>query len=69
MFIGHYKAVNNSGEFYARPRDDLQFPTQVVYDGVRYLLTRTVQFTSKSTETRFYKSAKESGIPVDVEID
>lgn len=69
MFIGHYKAVNKTSEFYSEPREDLQFPTQVVYDGNRYLLSRTVQLASKATEKRFYSSLKDSGITSNVKID
>lgn len=68
MFIGHYKAVNKTGEFYSVPREDLQFPTQVEYNGSRYLLSRTVQLSTKATENRFFQSIKENGIPHNIEI-
>lgn len=69
MFIGHYKAVNKSAEFYSEPREDLQFPTQVVYNGARYLLGRTVHLTSSATMKRFYKSVEGNGVDYDVKID
>jgi hypothetical protein len=69
MFIGHYKAVNKTAEFYSVPRDDLQFPTQVIYGGERYLLGRTVQLATKATEKRFYASVKDADIPFDIKID
>lgn len=68
MFIGHYKAVNKTAEFYSEPRDDLQFPTQVQYGNDRYLLLRTVQLSTKATEKRFYDSVKENDIPYNVKI-
>ncbi len=69
MFIGHYKAVNKTSEFYSEAREDLQFPTQVVYSGDRYLLVRSVQLASSAVEKRFYKSLKDSGITFGVKID
>lgn len=68
MFIGHYKSVSKTEEFYSEKRDDLQFPTQVEYNGSRFLLVRTVQLSTKATEKRFYESVKENSIPYDVKI-
>ena len=53
MFIGYYKSVNSSKEFYSIKREDLNFPMQVEYKGDRYLK----------------ETASKLGIECDVEID
>lgn len=68
MFIGYYKSVNSSEEFYSKKKEDLNFPTQVEYKGIRYLLTKTIQI-SPSTEKNIILMAKKYGIDFDVAID
>lgn len=69
MFIGHYKAVNSSGEFYSEFRSTIDFPTQVVFNGERFLLYKTIQVTSKKQQERIIASAKNLNISYNVEID
>lgn len=69
MFIGHYKAVKVSSEFYSEQRADLNFPTQVLYNNERYLLNRTIQVSSKTQYKNILDTAKKSNIQFDVKID
>ena len=46
MFIGYYKSVSSSKEFYSAKREDLNFPMQVEYKGDRYLLNKTIQVSN-----------------------
>ena len=68
MFIGYYKSVNSSKEFYSSKREDLNFPMQVEYKGDRYLLGKTIQVTL-SGEKNLKETASRHGIECDVEID
>lgn len=68
MFIGYYKAVNSSSEFYSEVKDDLNFPTQVEYKGTRYLLNKTIQ-TSSSLHKKIIETAKRFDIDYNVKID
>ena len=69
MFIGYYKSVSTSREFYSSKREDLNFPIQVEYSGDRYLLTRTIQVSSKSQEKNIKTAAENYGIEYDVRIE
>lgn len=69
MFIGYYKGVQSSREFYSEERNDLNFPTQVSLDGERYLLNKTIQISSKSQYNRLISSASGFGIKTKVKID
>ena len=69
MFIGYYKSVGSSKEFYSEKRKDLNFPMQVEYDGERYLLNKTIQISSKSHENNIINTAKKYGINYDIRID
>jgi hypothetical protein len=69
MFIGYYKSVSTSREFYSSKREDLNFPIQVEYNGDRYLLTRTIQVSSKSQEKNIKTAAENYGIEYDVRIE
>ena len=69
MFIGHYKSVNSAYEFYSEARDSLQFPTQVVYKGERYLFTKSINIPSLSHKESFIKIAQSRGVEFNVEID
>jgi hypothetical protein len=51
MFIGYYKSVASSKEFYSSKRSDLNFPIQVEYEGDRYLLNKTIQVSSELNMT------------------
>jgi len=68
MFIGYYKSVNSSNEFYSEKKEDLDFPTQVEYKGVRYLLNKTIQVSS-TTEKNVVETAKRLGIEFNVKIN
>jgi hypothetical protein len=69
MYIGHYKSVNSSEEFYSLLRENLDFPTQAEYNKSRYLLQVTYSVPSKSMEKRIIARAKELGIPTGVKVD
>lgn len=69
MFIGHYKGVKTSTEFYSEERDTLNFPTQVVYKNERFLLNRTIQTSSTTQRQRVFDNAKEYNIEYNVKID
>lgn len=68
MFIGYYKSVNSSNEFYSEKKEDLNFPTQVEYKGIRYLLNKTIQVSS-TTEKNVVETAKRLGIEFNVKIN
>lgn len=69
MFIGYYKNISSSKEFYSCKKDDLYFPIQVEFNGDRYLLTKTIQVSTKSQEQNLINTAKKYGIEYDVRID
>jgi len=69
MYIGHYKSVNSSEEFYSLVRESLDFPTQAEYNKSRYLLQVTYSVPSKSLEKRIIARAKELGIPTNIKVD
>jgi len=69
MFIGYYKSVSSSKEFYSCKNTDLHFPVQVEYNGDRYLLGKTIQVSTKSQERNVINTAKKYGIEYDVRID
>lgn len=68
MFIGYYKSVNSSKEFYSEKREDLNFPMQIEYKGDRYLLGKTIQVTPK-IQKNIIDTAKKYGIEYDIRID
>ena len=68
MFIGYYKSVSSSREFYSKKREDLNFPMQVEYKGDRYLLNKTIQVSSRN-EKKLQEAAEKFGIEYDVRID
>jgi 16S rRNA U1498 N3-methylase RsmE len=69
MYIGHYKAVNSSQEFYSSIRESLDFPTQVEHNKERYLLQSTYAVPSNSMYKRIVQRATELGIPKDIKVD
>lgn len=69
MFIGYYKSVVSSNEFYSKKRDSLDFPMQVELDSERYLLVKSIQISSLSQEKNIINTAKKYGIQYDVRIE
>lgn len=69
MFIGYYKSVVSSNEFYSEKRDSLDFPMQVELDSERYLLLKSIQISSLSQEKNIINTAKKYGIQYDVRIE
>ena len=68
MFIGQYKSVNSPDELFSLKRDSLDFPTQIEYNGQRYLLTTTHFADSPSREKRLKEYAKKNSIIFDISI-
>jgi hypothetical protein len=68
MFVGYYKAVGQPKEFYSEKRKSLDFPMQVELEGLRYLLSYTIQITSSKQENSLHKMAQENGIKHNVKI-
>lgn len=69
MFIGYYKSVNTSKEFYSQKKEDLNFPIQVEYQGDRYLLSKTIQVSSQTQENNIKNTAKSYGIEYDIRVE
>lgn len=69
MFIGYYKSVNTSKEFYSQKKEDLNFPIQVEYQGDRYLLSKTIQVSSRTQENNIKNTAKSYGIEYDIRVE
>lgn len=69
MYIGHYKGVLSSNEFYSNSRNQLNFPTQVELSGERYILFRTLHVSSVSQRKSFLEMVKKYDIRHDVVID
>jgi hypothetical protein len=68
MFIGYYKGVGQPKEFYSEKRKNLDFPMQVELEGLRYLLSYTIQVTSSKQESNLEKVAKSNGTKYNVRI-
>lgn len=68
MYVGHYKSVVSSKEFYSSMRDSLDFPAQVEVESERYLLNTTYAVPSKSMLDNIYKRADDLGIPKDIPV-
>ena len=68
MFIGYYKSVNSLSEFYSETREDLNFPTQVEFRSERYILSKTIQLSSKSHHKKVIDAAKKYGILYDIKV-
>jgi hypothetical protein len=69
MYIGHYKAVNSTDEFYSKVRKSLDFPMQVELKGLRYLLHSTYIASSPTQEKNIIDAAKRFNIKSNVEIE
>jgi len=68
MYIGHYKAVNSTNEFFSEARTYLDFPTQVEYKKKRYSLIRTHIVSTEKQLKNLKSRAKELDIKFDVKI-
>lgn len=68
MFIGHYKSVNSPEEFFSSIRESLDFPTQVEFNGKRYLLNATHHADTKSQLANIESYAKSNGISCGVNV-
>lgn len=68
MYIGYYKAVNSTNEFFSQKRKDLNFPTQIEYKGERYSLYTTHIVSTKLQENNIKIRSKELNIPFGVKI-
>ena len=69
MYIGHYKSVNASREFYSSVREDLNFPAQATLDGERYLLIATYFASTKTQENNINSRAIQLGIKTGIKVD
>ena len=69
MYIGHYKSVNASREFYSSVRQDLNFPTQATLDGERYLLIATYFASTETQKNNINNRASQLGIKTDIKVD
>lgn len=69
MYIGHYKSVSSSEEFYSEKRDSLDFPTQVELNSVRYMLVRSIQVSTPSQLKNVLNTAKAYSIPFDIKVE
>ena len=69
MYIGHYKSVNSSLEFFSEERKNLDFPTQVEYKSERYLLFRTLICDTPSKRKNIISTAGKYGIQFNIKID
>lgn len=69
MYIGHYKSVNSSTEFFSSVRDDLSFPMQVSLDGSRYLLINTYVASTESQKKNIESRADQLGIRKNIKVD
>lgn len=69
MFIGHYKSVLTSEEFYSKKRQSLDFPTQVEFNGQRYSLKATYIASTDLQENNIINTAKRFNIKHNVEIE
>lgn len=65
-FIGHYKSVDSPDQFYSIPRQELDFPTQVIKDNKSYLLFTTIQVSTSSQENKLHELAKQKNITMGV---
>jgi hypothetical protein len=68
MFIGHYKSVSGSGEFYSSLSESLNLPMQIFHNGENYLLDKTYQIPSQKFMENIIRSAKNFGIDYNIQI-
>jgi len=69
MYIGHYKSVSSSKEFFSSKRKELDFPTQVEYKGERYSIFATHMASTKKQEQNIKNRSKELSIPFGIKVD
>lgn len=69
MFYGVYKSVSSPEEFFAEPREENNYPSQVEYDGSRYSLARTIIVSSQSLRDKLLAEAERLGVKYDVKIN
>jgi hypothetical protein len=68
MYIGHYKAVRSTDEFFSQPRKELDFPTQISYKKERYSLFATHIVSTEGQIENIKKRAQELNIKFNVKI-
>lgn len=68
MYIGHYKAVRSSNEFFSEKRKNLDFPTQVPYKKERYSLFATHMVNTPTQQKNLLDRAKQLNIKTNVKI-
>lgn len=68
MYIGHYKSVTSSSEFFTMERDTLDFPTQVEMNSERYSLFRAITVGTPSSRNALQELAEKYNIPYNIEI-
>jgi len=69
MFYGVYKSVSSPEEFFAEPREENNYPSQVEYGGTRYSLTRTILVPSESLRDKLLAEAERLGIQHGIKIN
>ncbi|GEM_PF-1593006 len=69
MYIAQYKSVNSSNEFYAKTRNTLDYPTQVIYMKERYSLFCTYIVASPTQEKNITKRLTDIGIKFGIDVD
>lgn len=68
MYIGHYKAVNSINEFFSEKREELDFPTQVLYKKESYYLFATHIVSTVSQQKNLTSRAKRLNIKTNIKI-
>lgn len=68
MYIGYYKSVDSSKEFYTNRRENLDFPMQVSYEGHYCLLVKTIVCDTPSKLKNITMAAEKYGIPTNVDL-
>jgi len=69
MYIGHYKAVASSNEFYAKGRTTLDYPTQIEFMKEKYSLYTTYILSGPKQEKNLKDRVTSLNIKVDIDID
>lgn len=69
MYIGHYKSVNSATEFYAKPRNTLDYPTQIQRNKERYMLYSTYTIPGPTQLKNLKDRLTNLGIEMDVDVE
>lgn len=69
MYIAHYKSVVSKKEFFSKPKNFLDFSTQVTHNKERYMLFATHVAATPNQQENMRDTAKKWGIEFDVEVD